>query len=393
MGVMSIPEPERVELPPWYLSSRMLDRVSVAGGTIACVVQVVVLIWTGAGPAGYGALALLIAGFALSRWFGVWGLIPAVLGAVLGITLSDGYTAGWIVVLSIIFSAGLRGPAVFIGGTLAGLALYFATVGAEASGFDDPLAYVALSTTVAAAATGYAIRAHEIYLLTLHQRAQDVISSRDLEVTRRVAEERLRIAQDLHDVVGHEIAVIGTNLGVIDVQLPPGASTERAALANAQSGVRRVLQETQRILGVLRRGDKTSGNTLMLPTIERIPELVENLEASGGEVRLIMPDGEMSIDPSVSVAAFRITQEALTNAHRHGSGPVDVGIHVSGMKLIIDVENSVAADSRRAVGGRGYGLIGMRERVEAAGGLLDIHSDDEIFRVTATLRTDGGSVR
>lgn len=374
------------------VSSRALDLFSVAGGSVACLAGLVVAIATRAEPMAYLSIGLLILGLVLSRRWGSWGLPFAVTGAVMAIVRTDQEVAGWIVVLSLIFSLALNGRRMWLNAPLSGLVLYFATVGGEPARFGDPVAYVALSTTVAAAATAYAIRTHEIYLQSVRQRALDALTSRDLEINRRLMEERLRIAQDLHDVVGHEIAVIGMNLGVLDVRMPAD-SPERVPLIAAQEAVRQVLQETQRILGVLRRGERSPRSPLSVATADRIPDLVIALRDAGARVTMSVPDGDLRVDPAVSVTAYRVAQEALTNAHRHGEGEIALALERTEEHLIVRVINDVGSAERSSGSHGGYGLVGMRERVAAAGGELDIRPGPPQFTVTATLVADGRARR
>ncbi|MWV51540.1 hypothetical protein GRS96_19945 (plasmid) [Rathayibacter sp. VKM Ac-2803] len=378
--------------PYWFYSSRTLDRVSVLVAVVACVAYLIVLLVASGGVVGYVSLTLYVVALWISRRRGLQGLLVAAVGAALAITASDQPWAGWILAIALLFSLGLRGYRVFVGALTVAVTLYSATVFSGSTDFGDPGAYIAFSTTIAAAATGSTIRVHESYLLAVQDLARDAVTSRDSEITRRVAEERLRIARDLHDVVGHEIAVISMNLGVIDVHLDTTQTKPRAALNTAQRGVQSVLQETQRILGVLRRGEKDPQDAVRaMPSAQSIPALLGPLVSAGAQIESSFPAQMPPVDSSVSVAAYRMAQEALTNAHRHGSGRIDVGVTCPADHLVITLDNVV--DGTKPPSDQfGYGLIGMRERVEAAGGRLDIRSTPTRFSVTATMRRDGGAV-
>jgi signal transduction histidine kinase len=93
--------------------------------------------------------------------------------------------------------------------------------------------------------------------------------------------------------------------------------------------------------------------------------------------------GDIALTPAVNAAAYRVVQEALTNAHRHGAGSAQVRVRPVGSHLQIDIENPV--DSSRLAHGSGFGLVGMRERVTAAGGILDIRAQQDLFGIHVTL--------
>ena len=155
----------------------------------------------------------------------------------------------------------------------------------------------------------------------LEQRAADAITARQREVERGVVEERLRIARDLHDLMGHEVAVLNMQIGVAEVHLPSTADRSRQALQAARAAVQSVLQETQQILAVLRnvQGPLTSGQPT--PGAERIGELVDSFRQIGLQVDAQVDEGIAElVHPTTGLAMYRIIQEALTNARRYGDG-------------------------------------------------------------------------
>jgi signal transduction histidine kinase len=249
-------------------------------------------------------------------------------------------------------------------------------------------ATVSAISALAAAAAGSAIRGHRQYWDELEKRAQDAVANRELEVEHRVAEERLRIARDLHDVVGHEVAVISMHLGAAEIHLPPGADASRTDLNAAREGVQSVLRETQGILAVLRVGPEEDS---LMPAAgyAGIADLVERFRSAGLEVDSDIGQAPTALSPTVSTAAYRIAQEALTNAHRHGVGSVRLRVGVDDGCVTVEASNRTrGARAGPDQAGNGYGLVGMRERAVSANGRLDVDTIDGFFRVRAILGPD-----
>lgn len=205
------------------------------------------------------------------------------------------------------------------------------------------------------------------------------------EARRSLTEERLRIAQDLHDSVAHSMATITVQSGVAAHLLdrrPEQASVALEAIRAASSDV---LDELGAILGVLRRDD---GGIPRLPTagLTAVSDLVERARANGLAVELVTT-GDASADPSppVSAAAYRVVQEALTNVMRHATGAAaQVKVTHRDHGLEVTVTDDGPGARGRSVGS-GIGLVGMRERVEASGGTLKTGpAPDGGFRVAAS---------
>jgi signal transduction histidine kinase len=200
-----------------------------------------------------------------------------------------------------------------------------------------------------------------------------------------VAEERLRIARDLHDSVGHEIAVVSMHLGVAEVQLKANPDDASAALNAARTGVQSVLRETQEILQVLRVGEE-AGSLAPTPDHSRVAGLVDSYREAGLEIDAQLSGFDHDLPRHTSTAVFRIVQEALTNAERHGQGLVSIRADITGQEAKIEVVNLVRADGQDTSGG-GNGLVGMIERAESAGGHLAVSNDGRVFSVSARLPT------
>ncbi|MFI1735447.1 sensor histidine kinase [Streptomyces acidicola] len=172
----------------------------------------------------------------------------------------------------------------------------------------------ALFSAIAGGATGSALRIHREHWRTLEERAESAIATREIEATRRVTEERLRIARDLHDVIGHQVAMLSMHLGAAEIGLPEDAESSRQALVSARSSARTVVVETQRILALLRLGDDISDDEALRPTpaLSGLEGLVASFESIGLDVRPSIDIPAGFVEPSVGVTVYRVVQEALT---------------------------------------------------------------------------------
>jgi len=260
----------------------------------------------------------------------------------------------------------------------------------------SPDALAAVVSTMAGGATAIAVRLRRQYWASLEQRATDAIATRELEATQRVAEERLRIARDFHDIVGHQIAVLSMQLGAAEVAADTDPMATREALDAARASVKAVLVETQMILHVLRTGSDEDGEELRPPPgVPRLAELLDSFRTAGLRITATFDEMPESLDAGVDLTIYRIVQEALTNASRHGDGEATVTVLARAKRILIDVTNGVPRDAAPRTPGRGYGLQGMRERVGSANGTLHVGIDDDgrTFRISAVLAADGSAIR
>nr|WP_224058903.1 histidine kinase [Streptomyces kanamyceticus] len=187
--------------------------------------------------------------------------------------------------------------------------------------------------------------------------------------------ERARIARELHDVVAHHISMIAVQAetGRLTTEgLPPAGAERFLAIGDT---ARTALTEMRRLLGVLR-GDAGPADVperRPQPGIEQLVELVDEArDASGAALRLIVEGAMRPVDPGVELTAYRIVQEALTNARRHAPGAaVDIELRYAREALILRVrDNGPGPRTTTEGGGVGHGLLGMRERAAMAGGDL-----------------------
>lgn len=183
-----------------------------------------------------------------------------------------------------------------------------------------------------------------------------------------VEEERGRIARELHDVIAHSLGVIVVQAGAGERVAARSPREAEEAFRSIQDVGRQALGEMSRLVGVLRDGGEEVGLAPQ-PGLERIDDLVEQARRSGLPVELTVQGDAMRLPPGADLSAYRIAQEALTNARKHGSGPAAVTLTYTQEELVIEVVNGDGGD-RNGTGG-GHGLIGMRERVMLYGGTLE----------------------
>jgi signal transduction histidine kinase len=249
------------------------------------------------------------------------------------------------------------------------------------NGFLGPELLAGVAWPALAVAAGDAVRSRREAIDAAEERAARAEATREEEARRRVAEERLHIARELHDVVAHHIAVINVQAGVAAHLLhtsPEGAET---ALATVRSSAHDVLDELAGILGVLRAGDDDSASTHPTPNVEDLPALVDSFAQAGLDVTFETAGEAYPTGDVVAIAVYRTVQEALTNAHKHGAGAARVRLEHRPDELELTVTNPVGASVAAT---SGYGLVGMRERVQAAGGSLDTSArPDGTFAVHA----------
>lgn len=256
-------------------------------------------------------------------------------------------------------------------------------IGADRSwGEAQNLSIVAWS--VVAVAVGDASRSRRNNLRAVEERARQAERSRDEEARRSVVEERLRIARDLHDVVAHHIAVINVQVGVAVLLLRTEPDEAEKALTHVRQASRTVLAELSTVLDVLRSEDGRSGAEPP-PGLSRLASLLDSLAAAGLRVEHRQQGEARSLPSAVDLAAYRIVQESLTNAHKHGSEPAArLRLDYTPSGLRIEVENAAARPVADA-DGTGHGLIGLRERVSSVGGKVRIGGADGQFTVRAFL--------
>lgn len=190
------------------------------------------------------------------------------------------------------------------------------------------------------------------------------------ESARLVAQERIRIARELHDVVAHHMSVVALQAGVAEYVLEADPATARRALGDAGSASRAALQEMGRLLDALRT-DEGPSDFSPQPGLAQVEGLAERLRGVGLDVRVLWEGERRDLGAGLELCVYRVVQESLTNALRHaGRGSAaTVTVRYDAADLVVEIVDD-GSGSAVTVGGAGRGIAGMRERVELYGGEL-----------------------
>jgi signal transduction histidine kinase len=230
---------------------------------------------------------------------------------------------------------------------------------------------------------GLWLHQRQVLLAAARERIERAERERALRAERAVAEERRRIARELHDVIAHRASVMTLQAGALTVHAPDDATAGSAEVIRENSA--KALTELRGMLRVLRDGPADRGEAADAPTLRDIETLVRDAVAAGSAVELRMLEEQPETSGTTGRAAYRVVQEALTNAARHAQG-AEVLVEVAAdEQLTVHIANE-PTERTAGVAGSGYGLLGMRERVALAGGSLHAGpTGDGGYRVTAVL--------
>jgi signal transduction histidine kinase len=281
--------------------------------------------------------------------------------------------AGWVVLFAVVVHSGGHERAALRGAVVAIALTAALAVGALTSvAGRDVLPSLVLITVVVALAAA----------LTRAERARMAAVRANAAL-----EERLRVARDLHDVVGHGLSAISVQSGTARVALDAGQLLAvRTALANVEATSRAALQEMRQLLGVLRDASSPAG----------LGDLEALVNAAVGSRATVTRAGDLSrVPPVVALGAYRVIQEALTNVVKHApDARVAVSVAVVDNRLTVEIIDDGASRVRPRAEGVGHGLLGMRERVEGLRGAMEAGpTGDGGWRVRAELPFDGQAVR
>jgi signal transduction histidine kinase len=259
--------------------------------------------------------------------------------------------------------------------------------------------FVILLWAALAVTTGTAVRSHRAYVAEVEDRARRAEQAREDEANRRVAEERLRIARELHDAVGHHVALINVQAGALACLLDDeDRSQARESVTHIQRASEEALEDLRLTVGLLREPGLEPGEPVQpgepvepaepVPGLDRLEELICSFAGAGLRVTREVTGQARPLPEAVELTAYRVIQESLTNTRKHAgcdTAVVRLGYAPGALSLAVeDKGNAVTQSSRRML--EGHGIVGMRERVAALGGRLSAGPGPEGgYRVLAEL--------
>ena len=231
----------------------------------------------------------------------------------------------------------------------------------------DQLVFIPVDFAVSWVA-GVAVRARAEQADVAESRATQAEQGRDAATRVAVAEERARIARELHDIVAHAVSVMVLQVGAVRHQLPDAMAADRDALRSVEQAGRGALAEMRRLLNVMRR----DGDGLELapqPGLDGLDSLIKEIDRAGLPVELRVDGERVPLPPGIDLSAYRIVQEGLTNALKHARAThaevtVRYAPNAVGIEVHDDGTGATPSDGHR----HGHGLIGIRERVRLYGG-------------------------
>jgi signal transduction histidine kinase len=347
----------------------LLGRYGVDALIVVLVLAAVVEAWVDSGP----ALRILTMPFAfawtlpllLRRRFPLVAPVTVflVLAAEALITV-DAVTDSQTNTLAILTAFGIVGAQPNLRAAIVGAAVGYASLGSIVVRQTVPVGAVVFMLIFAAAtwAIGRAVGEWGRRAADLEERADELERSH----AEAVAGERATIARELHDVIAHSVSVMTVQAGAARVLLDEEPARAREPLLAVEETGRQALGEMRRLLGILRGVDHDT-RLAPQPGIADLDALVEQVRAAGLPVDVVVNGEPRPLPPGVDLAAYRVVQEALTNALKHaGAARAEVAIRYGKTALELAITND--GHVRRNGGGGGHGLVGMRERVALYGG-------------------------
>jgi len=217
---------------------------------------------------------------------------------------------------------------------------------------------------------GYALRERTERTMAAEERAARAERDREAAARVAVAEERGRIARELHDVVAHAVGVMVLQVGAVRHRMPTADTETREALENVEKAGRTALAEMRRLLGAMRRDDEQA-ELAPQPGVADLDRLMDDVRAAGLAVQLRVHGDPVALPPGLDLSAYRIVQEAVTNTLKHAQAhQADVEVTYQPADLLVEIRDDGQGPS--ASDGLGHGLVGMRERVKIFGGDMSV---------------------
>ncbi len=323
-------------------------------------------------PLSWAVCVAVYAALVARRRFPIGTVAVAVIGSV--VLMADGMAypltlpAVFYALYSVALSAGQ-------GRTLAvGIPVKAALLTASLVTHPGVTGFVVLLCAALAVTTGFAARSHHAYVAEVEERAKRAEQARQDEANRRVAEERLRIARELHDAVGHHVALINVQAGALACLLDDEDRVQaRQSLAHIQRASEEALEDLRLTVGLLREpGPEPAEPAEPVPRLDQLEELICSFAGAGLQVIREVTGQARPLPEAVELTAYRVIQESLTNTRKHAdcdTAVVRLGYAPGALRLAVEDDGKgVGRGSRRTP--EGHGIVGMRERVAALGGRL-----------------------
>lgn len=284
----------------------------------------------------------------------------------------------------------------------AAIAVVLAVAGllfAEAPSRTASLAFFTRATNIAlvaaAALGGYAYRTHRAYVDAVEQRAEEAERSRETEAARRVEEERVRIAREVHDITAHSLSAVSIQAAAAERLVDRDPAAAKEAIAAVRATAKSALDDIRSMIGVLRHGD-AAADTAPTAGTDRLGDLAAYLCKAGVQATLDDARYDRSRVPAhLDVALFGIAREATTNVVRHASAKrawINLALDGGRARLVVEDDGCGVPARSDGEGEEGHGIEGMRERARLLGGTLEAgERPGGGFRVTASLPTGGAA--
>ena len=359
---MMSPGRRRVTVPA--VRTRRIDLVLALGLLAASLVQVLA---QPIAARGVGVLVALLScapvAFRHTR-----PVVATLVGSVVWLIPTDGYLyLGYVAALLLYYALAVEVDDFRVVGAVAffGCALGVSVVLVRHDILGE--LFGSILVVVAPVAAGRIVRRERLQQRRLEDLTLHLERERERGARAAVAEERARIARELHDVVAHGVSVIAIQSDAAEAALERDPSLAGPPLRAIRGSARDALAEMRRLLGVLR-ADEEGSETTPQPGLAQLPELVAR---AGVPVTLVVSGEPRTLPAGIDISAYRIVQEALTNVHKHaGAAPTTVRIAWSDDCLELEVRDHGPGALSSPAPGEGHGLIGMRERVRLLGGEL-----------------------
>ncbi|MEM8705863.1 MAG: histidine kinase [Actinomycetota bacterium] len=332
--------------------------------------------------AGIGAFVMA----AVRRWRPFVLLALALAWGAIHVAIYERPAPIFFAVLLLLFTACVRlerWPAIGLGVVVA-IPLYVSGLVVNDVAAGDQRAVIGIVWAFLAVGVADATRSWRQYKESADAQVRAAVLAAEAQTRQQVSEERLTIARELHDLLAHNLSVMNVQTGAAMHLLRSDPDQAETSLAAARDAGKTVLDELRELLSVLRHDDGDDAPTSSLPTIDEVGPLVQTMRSAGLAVEWTETGAPRALAPAVSLAAYRIIQESLTNAAKHGAGSADLATAWDDTGLTVQIVNDLAGE---AGDGSGHGLVGMRERAAANGGRLSAEAASGRFVVDAWLPT------